>query len=74
MQPRTDLSFLQFTEIGFRRIQTFVDQARITFEIVLGGNPRPIQFLQRHQNGTFKGLTAFGAELTCFNEFVEQTL
>ena len=40
MQPRTDLSFLQFTEIGFRRIQTFVDQARITFEIVLGREPQ----------------------------------
>ena len=54
MQPRPDLSFFQFTEVGFRRIQAFIDQAGIAFEIVLAGNPRPIQLLQRHQNGMFK--------------------
>jgi hypothetical protein len=74
MQPRTDLSLFQFTEIGFRRIQAFIDQIGIGFEIVLAGNPRPIQLLKRDQNSTFKDLTAIGSELTCVDEFVELTL
>jgi hypothetical protein len=54
MQSCTDLSFLQFAEIRFGRIQICIDQTGITFEIVLGRDPWPIQLLERCQNGAFQ--------------------